>query len=182
MEITTLKKSCQLFWQLYIGCQVKLEMATSMSSFHTIMAVILHLFPKMVTWCLDQSKTSCIALKNVIRKPQAIIWLLIALYWMKQQSSTWSNGLVWQPSRNTQLKISHHTSKKQLERSESVDIFWDVCVEISLKSSAGHKRGNYKLKGCKSFNNNYYQKKIKAFDEEFFRPQRSLEIGNRFCV
>ena len=47
MEITTLKKPCQLFSRLYIACQVR--DATSMSSFYTRMVVFLHLFPKMVT-------------------------------------------------------------------------------------------------------------------------------------
>ena len=32
--------------------------------------------------------------------------------------------------------------KKQLQRSERVDIVWDVYIENSLKSSARHKRGN----------------------------------------
>ena len=32
--------------------------------------------------------------------------------------------------------------KKQLQRSERVDIVWDAYVENSLKSSARHKRGN----------------------------------------
>ena len=32
--------------------------------------------------------------------------------------------------------------EKQLQRSERVDIVWDVYVENSLKSSARHKRGN----------------------------------------
>ena len=47
MEITTLKKSCQL--SRNFTSPVKLEMATSMSSFYRRMALILHLFPKMVT-------------------------------------------------------------------------------------------------------------------------------------
>ena len=121
MEITTLKKSCPLFSRLYIACQVR--DATTMSSFYTRMAVFFHLFPKMVTWFLDQSRTSCIALKNSIRKLQPIIWLWIASYWMEQQSSTWSNQLVWQPSRNTQLKISHHTSKNSCKGAKESTLF-----------------------------------------------------------
>ena len=41
--------------------------------------------------------------------------------------------------RNSKFHIMH---QKQLQRSERVDIVWDVYVENSLKPSARHKRGN----------------------------------------
>ena len=130
MEITTLKKSCKLFSQLYVACQVRDGNLDEF--FWHEMAVILHLFPKMVTWCLDQSQTSCIALKNSIRKPQPIIWLWIACSSNRQHDQTDSCDNL----------PGIRNSKLQLQWSERVDIVWDVYVENSWKSSARHKRGN----------------------------------------
>ena len=140
MEIKTLKKSCELFSQLYVACQVRDgnldeffwhengSYPPSISKNGDLMpgskSDLLHCLEKFNKEAANDNMTmDCIILDGA-----AIINMIKLI------------GVTTFQEYTTQNVTSY--IKKQLQRSERVDIVWDVYVENSLKSSARHKRGN----------------------------------------
>ena len=114
MEITTLKKSCQLF--ISISKNSDLMPGPKSDLVHC-----LEKFKKEAA--TDNMTMDCIVLDGA-----AIVNMIKPI------------GVKTFQQYATQNFTSY--IKKKLQRSERVDIVWDVYVENSLKSSARHKRGN----------------------------------------
>ena len=140
MEITILKKTCQLFSRLYIACQNRDGNLDELFSHDNdsyppsiskngdlipgSKSDLLHCLEKFNKEAANDNMTmDCIILDGA-----AIINMIKLIGVTTFQEYTTQNGTSY--------------IKKQLQRSERVDIVWDVYVENSLKSSARHKRGN----------------------------------------
>ena len=139
-EITNLKKSCQLFSQLYISCQVRdgnldeffghennsyppsiskngdLRSGTKSDLIHCLEEL------NVVSTNDDDVNVDCIILDGA-----AIVNIIKP------------NGVTTFKQYATQNFIPY--IKHQLISCQRIDIVWDVYVENSLKASARHKRG-----------------------------------------
>ena len=130
MEITTLKKSCQLLSQLYIACQVRdgnLDEFSSHenSSYPPSISKSGDLMPGSnsdLLHCLEkfnkEAATDNITMDCIILDGAAIVNMIKLTGVTSFQEYT---------TQNFTLYI-----KKQLQRNERVDIVWDVYVENSL--------------------------------------------------
>ena len=114
MEITTLKKSCQLFISISKNGDL-------MSGSKSYLVLCLEKFSK-------EAKTHNMTMDCIILDGAAIVNMIKP------------TGVKTFQKYATQNFTSY--IKKKLQGSERVDIVWEVYVESSLKSSAQHKRGN----------------------------------------
>ena len=140
MEITTLKKSCELFSRLYIAYRVRdgnLDEFFSHEncSYPPSISKNGDLIPGSksdLLHCLEkfnkEAATDNMTMDCIILDGAAIVKMIKP------------TGVTTFQECATQNFTSY--IKKQLQRSERLDIVWDVYVENSLMSSARHKRGN----------------------------------------